>query len=511
MFDSLNRHALGCYGGAIADAEFRSVRRAGADLRQSFRRQPPLHAGAPRPAHRPAEFHASLLGAAGAVRQLDAGAPEEFRRLHASGQRPFPLSSRTAARPITTAIRPGTSCAVRSTTPGRRWLRRRSRVFRARLLSRSITMARTSPTGGSTRSIARSPHRGGSSRTAGLRPRFRIPGRQPRGRRLAAADRVLRSARAVLRAGEIPRRLSDGLRGPILDWPKYGRVKETADEIAEIRANYAALVTMCDAYFGKLLDYFDAHELWKDTALILTTDHGFLLVRARSLGEERDALLRRARTDSAYGPPPRLGRPRRHPHRPCHADARPDADASWSSSAARCRTKFALHRSSRGSIAARTAASSSSACLAARLTPPTPAGDYFLYPPDLDDESLGEYTLMPMHLHSLFTADEMRGAMLASPARLHQGNAGPESAGPDLGQAAAGRNRDALQQLWHRALRRSPPTRGKNTRSMRPRSPPGSPAPSCPNCIVTMPPKTSSAGSALPHPGSRTTKIGREA
>ena len=34
---------------------------------------------------------------------------------------------------------------------------------------------------------------------------------------------------------------------------------------------------MCDAYFGRLLDYFDAHEMWKDTALILTTDHGFLL------------------------------------------------------------------------------------------------------------------------------------------------------------------------------------------------------------------------------------------
>ena len=26
-----------------------------------------------------------------------------------------------------------------------------------------------------------------------------------------------------------------------------------------------------------LLDYFDAHDLWRDTALVLTTDHGFLL------------------------------------------------------------------------------------------------------------------------------------------------------------------------------------------------------------------------------------------
>jgi hypothetical protein len=57
----------------------------------------------------------------------------------------------------------------------------------------------------------------------------------------------------------------------------YDRVTETPEEIAELRANYAALTTMCDEYFGKLLDFFDENDLWKDTCLILTTDHGFLL------------------------------------------------------------------------------------------------------------------------------------------------------------------------------------------------------------------------------------------
>ena len=65
--------------------------------------------------------------------------------------------------------------------------------------------------------------------------------------------------------------------GPILDWPIYDRVTETKEEISELKANYAALVTMVDEYFGKLLDYFDKYNLWDDTALILTTDHGFLL------------------------------------------------------------------------------------------------------------------------------------------------------------------------------------------------------------------------------------------
>ena len=65
--------------------------------------------------------------------------------------------------------------------------------------------------------------------------------------------------------------------GPILDWPIYDRVTETPEEIAELRANYSALVTMTDEYFGNLLDFFDEHEMWSDTALVLTTDHGFLL------------------------------------------------------------------------------------------------------------------------------------------------------------------------------------------------------------------------------------------
>jgi len=69
-----------------------------------------------------------------------------------------------------------------------------------------------------------------------------------------------------------------GWAGGILDWPIYEKsTNSTPEEIAEIRANYAALVAACDHYFGQLLDYFNRHDLWRDTALILSTDHGFLL------------------------------------------------------------------------------------------------------------------------------------------------------------------------------------------------------------------------------------------
>ena len=66
-----------------------------------------------------------------------------------------------------------------------------------------------------------------------------------------------------------------GYTGPILDWPRYKRHEETALEVQELRANYAALLSMCEEYFGRLLDYMDRHFIWEDTTVILTTDHGF--------------------------------------------------------------------------------------------------------------------------------------------------------------------------------------------------------------------------------------------
>lgn len=68
-----------------------------------------------------------------------------------------------------------------------------------------------------------------------------------------------------------------GYSGKILDWPLYEKVTNSSEEIAEIRGNYAALVAMCDEYFGRLLDWMDHNKAWDNTSLLLTTDHGYLL------------------------------------------------------------------------------------------------------------------------------------------------------------------------------------------------------------------------------------------
>lgn len=78
---------------------------------------------------------------------------------------------------------------------------------------------------------------------------------------------------------------------PRLDWPAYGPVKkdmpedQLKEELHEMRLEYAALVTMCDHYLGTVLDLFDQYDLWKDTALIVNTDHGFLLGEHDLLGK----------------------------------------------------------------------------------------------------------------------------------------------------------------------------------------------------------------------------------
>jgi arylsulfatase A-like enzyme len=66
------------------------------------------------------------------------------------------------------------------------------------------------------------------------------------------------------------------------DWPMYVHTSEIRPEERlwydeEIVDHYKALLSMCDDNLGKILDRMDEYDLWKDTMLIVNTDHGFLL------------------------------------------------------------------------------------------------------------------------------------------------------------------------------------------------------------------------------------------
>jgi arylsulfatase A-like enzyme len=65
--------------------------------------------------------------------------------------------------------------------------------------------------------------------------------------------------------------------GPIYDWPDYGVCQDDPRAVEHIKKCYAALLTMTDHWLGRLWDKLDRLDLWKDTLVVLTTDHGTML------------------------------------------------------------------------------------------------------------------------------------------------------------------------------------------------------------------------------------------
>jgi arylsulfatase A-like enzyme len=70
--------------------------------------------------------------------------------------------------------------------------------------------------------------------------------------------------------------------GPPLIWPPYGtdivkRGVMTAREGRHLRAAYGAKLSMIDHWLGRVLDMIDEKDLWKDTMVVLCTDHGHYL------------------------------------------------------------------------------------------------------------------------------------------------------------------------------------------------------------------------------------------
>ena len=65
-------------------------------------------------------------------------------------------------------------------------------------------------------------------------------------------------------------------------WPIYGRVDEgrgqlTDRQLAFVRSQFAGKITMVDRWLGEVLDRLDREQLWDDTMVIVTTDHGHYL------------------------------------------------------------------------------------------------------------------------------------------------------------------------------------------------------------------------------------------
>ncbi len=74
-------------------------------------------------------------------------------------------------------------------------------------------------------------------------------------------------------------------------WPEYGnyredgRAKLSDRQVAFVRAQYAAKISLMDKWVGRVLDQLDALRLWENTVVILTTDHGHYLGEGGWMGK----------------------------------------------------------------------------------------------------------------------------------------------------------------------------------------------------------------------------------
>ncbi|MGE0800113.1 MAG: sulfatase [Lautropia sp.] len=216
-----------------------------------------------------------------------------------------------------------------------------------------------------------------------------------------------------------PRRFREryptGYRGPVLDWPRYEKVRDHPDEVSELRANYAALVTMCDEYFGRLLDCFDRYDCWKDTALVLSTDHGFLLAEHDWWGKNRMPF---------YSEIANIPLIVHHPAFVKNAGERRQALTQTIDLMPTFLDMFGLPAPAevRGHSLLpllEEDASIREAAIYGLFGAATNVTDgrytYFKYPADMTSQELYEYTLMPTHLQGPFAISEFKGT------RLHPG------------------------------------------------------------------------------------------
>lgn len=200
--------------------------------------------------------------------------------------------------------------------------------------------------------------------------------------------------------------------GPIFDWPPYRRVTESPEECDELRANYAAIVALCDHELGRLLDVMDEQSMWDDTALVVTTDHGFLLGEHSWWAKN----IMPCYSEVAHIPlfihhPSCRGQSgQRRSALTQTIDIMPTLLDMQGVPVPAEVTGVSLMPLLHGVTKVRDAAIYGVFGSAVNVT--DGRHTLFLYPPDLMRDGLYQYTLMPMHMKELFSVEELQDAEL---------------------------------------------------------------------------------------------------
>jgi arylsulfatase A-like enzyme len=208
--------------------------------------------------------------------------------------------------------------------------------------------------------------------------------------------------------------------GPEMDWPSYTRVTEPPEQVEHMRYQYAALLSMCDEQLGKVLDMMDESDMWPDTMLIVCTDHGFLLgehdwwaknvqpwynevahtplfiwdPRSGNQGERRRSVVQMMDLPATLLDFFGLDLPKDMQGQPLEATVRQDRPV-------REAALFGVHGGHVNVTDGRYV--------------------YMRAPTKPENKPLYEYTLMPTHIRSHFSIDELKTATLAGPFSFTKG------------------------------------------------------------------------------------------
>jgi arylsulfatase A-like enzyme len=199
-----------------------------------------------------------------------------------------------------------------------------------------------------------------------------------------------------------------GWKGGILDWPRYGRVEELPKEAEELRANYYAVVSLCDALLGRLLDEFDAHDMWKDTALVVTTDHGFLLGEHDFWAKNRMNIYEEIAHIPLLLHDPRNPGPARVNRLTQSTDLAPTFLDFWNMEApVEMQGQSLLRAKEREAVVF--------GYFGGAVNVTDGDRSYHRFPGDIAGKEINQYTLMPTHITSRFSTRELQMATLAPP------------------------------------------------------------------------------------------------
>lgn len=199
-----------------------------------------------------------------------------------------------------------------------------------------------------------------------------------------------------------------GWNGGIHDWPRYGRVADLPTEAEELRSNYYALVALCDELLGRLLDEFDAHDMWKDTALIVTTDHGFLLGEHDFWAKNRMHLYQEIAHIPLFVHDPRNPGSGRVDRLTQSIDLAPTFLDLWDIvSAPEMQGRSLLAENGREAVIF--------GYFGGAVNVTDGRFTYHRFPHDLPSQEIYQYTLMPTHITEPFTSEELETATLVAP------------------------------------------------------------------------------------------------